>query len=124
MHMFIHLLFMNALPVWVDVMELTVCVSSSVRCHSQSSTFYYYSWLLNVVRHPPIMFTLNLTVTDSQLEVRACCVTEGKEDKCETYRKAEDILGVGCCRDVPYNTFTHLCCGGVVRMRERGERGG
>uniref|UniRef100_A0A1I7WNZ0 EGF-like domain-containing protein n=1 Tax=Heterorhabditis bacteriophora TaxID=37862 RepID=A0A1I7WNZ0_HETBA len=48
-------------------------------------------------------------------KIQACC-----NGNCHSYEKIDDLFGVSCCKDEPFNTYTHICCDGVVRDRNRG----
>ncbi|CAI4225290.1 unnamed protein product [Auanema sp. JU1783] len=67
-----------------------------------------------------ITFVLMTVGSDvlAQLEIRACC--GGLNIACQSFERVEDLFGVSCCGNEPYNTYSHLCCSGVVRERNRG----
>ncbi|CAJ0560431.1 unnamed protein product, partial [Mesorhabditis spiculigera] len=49
------------------------------------------------------------------LQIQACC---GVPNLCQNFSRAEDLFGVACCGNQPYNAFTRICCSGAVRDRK------
>ncbi|VDO82478.1 unnamed protein product [Heligmosomoides polygyrus] len=49
--------------------------------------------------------------------IKACCGAD--EGLCNTYESIDDLFGTACCGLMPYNTFSQLCCEGIVRERYR-----
>ncbi|CAD6194744.1 unnamed protein product [Caenorhabditis auriculariae] len=78
-----------------------------------------------------LSFVLLISFFDSlvlanRLEIRACCTNSTEKptptsiQNCVGFERAEDLFGIACCDTTPFNSFSNLCCSGVVRQRNKG----
>uniref|UniRef100_A0A0N5AAA2 Galaxin-like n=1 Tax=Syphacia muris TaxID=451379 RepID=A0A0N5AAA2_9BILA len=49
-----------------------------------------------------------------QCAITVCC---GDQSVCQNYTKADDLIGVVCCGNIPMNHYDQLCCKNVINER-------